>query len=92
AAETARHLARVLTGGEWAGAKARPVGPAGHEIEVPPALDVGHEAHFAELLDELLGWIDTGHRPAALATRTLAKYTLLAEAAAVTARDEVAGR
>jgi len=54
-----------------------------------PATEVWH---FAELLDELLGWIDTGHRPAALATRTLAKYTLLAEAAAATARDEaVAG-
>jgi hypothetical protein len=59
---------------------------------VPPALDVGHEAHFAELLDELLGWIDTNHRPAALTTRTLAKYALLAEAAAATARDEAAAR
>ena len=87
-----RHLERVLTGGEWPGVQARAVGPASHEIDVPPALDVGHEAHFAELLDELLGWIDTGHRPAALATRTLAKYTLLAEAADVTARDEAAAR
>jgi predicted dehydrogenase len=92
AAETARHLTRVLTGGEWPGAQAHPVGLASHEIDMPPALDVGHEAHFAELLDELLGWIDTGHRPAVLATRTLAKYTLLAEAAAVTARDEAAAR
>lgn len=90
-AETARHLAGVLTGGEWPGVAARAVGTS-HEIDVPPALDVGHEAHFAELLDELLGWIDTGHKPAALATRTLAKYTLLAEAAAVTARDEAAAR
>jgi hypothetical protein len=90
AADTARHLARVLTGGEWPGAQARAVGAAAHAIDVPPTLDAGHEAHFAELLDELLGWIDTGHRPAALATRTLAKYTLLAEAAAVTARDEAA--
>lgn len=92
AAGTARHLARVLAGGEWAGALARAVGPASHEIDVPPALDVSHEVHFAELLDELLGWIDTGHRPAALAARTLAKYTLLAEAAAVTARDDAAAR
>jgi len=86
-AETARHLARVLTGGEWPGVIARAVGSAIHEIDVPPALDVGHEAHFAELLDELLGWIDTGHKPAALAARTLAKYTLLAEAAAATIKD-----
>jgi hypothetical protein len=68
------------------------VGAARYELDVPPALDVGHEAHFAELLDELLGWIDTNHRPAALTTRTLAKYALLAEAAAATARDEAAAR
>jgi len=54
-------------------------------------LDVGHEAHFAELLDELLGWIDTGRRSAALAEWTLAKYTFLAEAAAATAHA-AAGR
>ena len=90
--ESERHLERVLTGGEWPGVQARAVGQASHEIDVPAALDVGHEAHFAELLDELLGWIDTGRRPAALATRTLAKYTLLAEAAAVTARDDAAAR
>lgn len=92
AGEIARHLERVLAGGEWPGVTARAVGPASHEIDVPPALDAGHEAHFAELLDELLGWIDTGHRPAALAARTLAKYTLLAEAAAATASDDAAGR
>ncbi len=90
--ETRRHLARILAGGEWPGAQARAVGAARYELDVPPALDVGHEAHFAELLDELLGWIDTNHRPAALATRTLAKYALLAEAAAATARDEAAAR
>lgn len=90
--ETARHLARILAGGEWPGAQARAVGAARYELDVPPALDVGHEAHFAELLDELLGWIDTNHRPAALTTRTLAKYALLAEAAAATARDEAAAR
>ncbi len=85
-------LERVLTGGEWPAVQARAVGQASLEIDVPAALDVGHEAHFAELLDELLGWIDTGHRPAALATRTLAKYTLLAEAADMTARDDATAR
>jgi hypothetical protein len=53
---------------------------------------VGHEAYFAELLDELLGWIDTGRRSAALSEWTLAKYTFLAEAAAATARNAAAGR
>lgn len=90
-ADTARHLVRVLSGGEWPGVTIRPVGEAIHEIDVPPALDAGHEAHFAELLDELLGWIDTGHKPTALAARTLAKYTLLAEAANATAKDAAKG-
>ena len=62
-----------------------------HEIVIPPGLDPGHEAHFALLLDELLDWIDAGHWPAAVAERTLAKYTLLAAAAAATAADHAAG-
>ena len=93
AARTARALAAVLAGGpERPPVQARAVGAATYALDVPPALDAGHEAHFAELLDELLGWIDSGHRPVALAEQTLAKYTFLAEAAAVTARDEQAGR
>ena len=55
----------------------------GHAVvAVPPALAAGHEAHFALVLDELLRAIDDDRWPAALATRTLAKYALLAEAAA----------
>jgi hypothetical protein len=56
-------------------------------VTVPPALDTGHESHFARVLDELLRLIDERGWPAALAERTLAKYTLLAEAAA-RVRDE----
>lgn len=91
AARTGRALAGVLAAGpERPGAQARAVGAAAYVLDVPPALDAGHEAHFAELLDELLGWIDSGHRPVALAEQTLAKYAFLAEAAAVTARDAAA--
>ncbi len=94
AARTARALAGALNAAraELPGVQARPLGPALHEVAIPPGLDPGHEAHFAQLPDELLGWIDARHWPAALATRTLAKYTLLAEAAAATARDETASR
>jgi predicted dehydrogenase len=86
AGATARAVAEALTRGadELPGVTARPAEPGALELLVPPA--PGHEAHFAELLDELLGWIDAGHRPPGLAEDTLAKYTLLAEAAAVTAR------
>ena len=92
AARTARALDEALAraGAELPGVSARPLGAGAFEIDVPPA--PGHEAHFAELLGELLGWIDAGHHPAALAEATLAKYALLAEAAALTARGEAASR
>ena len=94
AARTARALTSALTAAatELPGVQARPLHPALHEVAIPPGLDPGHETHFAQLLDELLGWIDARQWPAALATRTLAKYTLLAEAAAATARDEPTAR
>ena len=51
-------------------------------LVIPPTLLSGHEAHFALVLDSLVQAIDDGGWPAALAARTLAKYTLLAETAA----------
>jgi predicted dehydrogenase len=94
AAGTARALARALAAAraEWPGVTTRPLRPGVLEIMIPPGLDPGHEAQFAQLLDELLDWIDAGHWPAALAGQTLAKYTLLAEAAAATAADQAARR
>jgi hypothetical protein len=59
-------------------------GADGFEVRLPPALDGGHETHFTRVLNELLTAIDEGRWPADVAARTLAKYTLLAEAAART--------
>jgi predicted dehydrogenase len=94
AAATARALAAALEAArpELPGIAARPCGDGLHEVTVDAGPDGGHEAHFALLLAELLEWIDAGHRPAALAARTLAKYELLAAAAAATAADAAAGR
>jgi len=64
-----------------------PAGPETFEVTVPPALDGGHEAHFARVLDEFLTILDAQRWPSGLAERTLAKYTLLAEAAARTRAD-----
>jgi predicted dehydrogenase len=55
------------------------------EVTIPAALDGGHETHFSLVLDGFLRAIDDGRWPAAVAQRTLAKYALLAEAAAATA-------
>src|SRR5262249_4464944 len=49
-----------------------------YEVSPPPSLDGGgHEAHFAQVLDELLTMVDERRWPAALAERTRAKYALL---------------
>ena len=67
---------------ELPGVGVEPGTGGGVALVLPPALAAGHEAHFALVLDSLVRAIDDGGRPAALAARTLAKYTLLAEAAA----------
>jgi predicted dehydrogenase len=69
---------------ELPGVEVVPAGPETFEVTVPPPLDGGHEAHFARVLDEFLRIVDAHRWPRALAERTLAKYALLAEAAART--------
>ena len=69
---------------ELPGVEVVPGGPETFEVTVPPPLDGGHETHFARVLHEFLTIVDAHRWPRALAERTLAKYTLLAEAAART--------
>jgi hypothetical protein len=86
----AARVARALrdTAAAWQaelpGVDVVPAGPETYEVTVPPPLDGGHETHFARVLDEFLRIVDDHRWPTALAERTLAKYTLLAEAAART--------
>ena len=49
-------------------------------IFIPDTLRTGHESHFAEVLQEFLGYIDEGHWPPQLGPDIVAKYTLLARA------------
>jgi predicted dehydrogenase len=67
---------------ELPGVRVEPRGAADLEIVIPAALDAGHEAQFALVLDRFLQALDDGRWPADVAARTLAKYALLAEAAA----------
>jgi hypothetical protein len=53
---------------------------------VPSALDVGHERHFPLMLAEFLSLVEGGRMPRDLASATLAKYTLLSQAAAAARR------
>jgi predicted dehydrogenase len=84
AAGVARALQKTVSAwqAELPGADVVAAGAGALEVTLP--FDGGHETHFARVLDGLLAHVDAGHRPAAIAVRTLAKYTLLAEAAAKT--------
>jgi predicted dehydrogenase len=68
--------------GDFPGVGLVPGADGRDEVTIPPALDAGHESHFSRVLDDLLRTVEAGRWPASLAERTLAKYTLLAEAAA----------
>ncbi len=80
AAEAGRAVAETLA--DVAGLGVTRIGAERYEVTVPAGLDGGHESHFTRGLDEFVRTIDAGRWPAAIAARTLAKYTLLAEAAA----------
>jgi predicted dehydrogenase len=67
---------------ELPGVRVEPRGGAAREVVIPAALDAGHEAQFALVLDRFLQAIDDGRWPADVAQRTLGKYALLAAAAA----------
>ena len=86
AAAVARALHDTVTAwqAELPGIEVVPAGPETYEVTVPPTLDGGHETHFPRVLGEFLRIVDDRRWPAALAERTLAKYALLATAAAKT--------
>jgi predicted dehydrogenase len=73
---------------ELSGVAVAPAGPDTWEVTMPSSLDGGHETHFARVLDEFLRVVDDQRWPTALAQRTLAKYTLLSEAAARTSAED----
>jgi predicted dehydrogenase len=53
---------------------------SGWEVQIPRALDTGHESHFPLVLADFLAMVERGAAPPALAADTLAKYTLLVSA------------
>ena len=78
--ETVRAVAETLS--DVSGVGVTRHGGERYEVTIPAGLDAGHESHFTRVLDEFVRTIDDGRWPAERAARTLAKYTLLAEAAA----------
>jgi predicted dehydrogenase len=49
-------------------------------LDIPPSLRTGHEAHFAAVLEQFIGHVDSGRWPPNLMPDLVAKYTLLARA------------
>jgi len=58
----------------------------GYEITIPAAMHPGHEARFAEVLDQFLGYVDAGKWPHRVSEELVAKYTLLSNAYALSHR------
>jgi len=68
------------------GIAVEPAGPT-YRIAIPAAVRTTHEEHFAAVLEEFLGYIDSGERPANLGPDLISKYTLLARAAELSHRS-----
>lgn len=73
---------------EFPGAAVEPVADV-YRVSVPAALRTSHEAHFAAVLDEFLGYVDRQAWPENLGPDLVAKYTLLVRARALSHRSNV---
>jgi hypothetical protein len=49
-------------------------------IDVPKVYDIGHEAHFSQVMQQFLTWMKEGKMPDAEFENLLVKYYTLAEA------------
>lgn len=69
----------AAAGEQWPGVAVKRAG-AGWEVVVPPAYHVGHEAHFGQVADKYLGFVDAGAMPAWEVPNMLQKYRTIMEA------------
>ena len=52
----------------------------GYLVTIPAEMHHGHEARFAEVLNQFLGYVDAGQWPQEISQELVAKYRLLANA------------
>ena len=82
--ETALNLALVEIGDTYPGIKAVPA--MGEEegaiwkLDVPKKYDIGHEAHFSQVMKQFLAWVKAGGMPEKERQNLLVKYHTLSEA------------
>ena len=55
----------------------------GYLVTIPAAMHTGHETRFAEVLNQFLGYADSGEWPQRVSQELVTKYTLLARANAL---------
>ena len=84
-AKTGAALERALAeiGEKYPGVKAVPadgVEGATWKIDVPKKYDIGHEAHFSQVMRQFLSWMKAGQMPEMERRNLLVKYYTLAEA------------
>ena len=84
-AKTAAALENALVeiGATYPGVKAVPaegVEGAIWKIDVPKVYDIGHEAHFSQVMQQFLSWMKAGQMPERERRNLLVKYYTLAEA------------
>jgi hypothetical protein len=63
----------------WPGVAVKACGP-GWEVVVPQSYHVGHEAHFGQVAEKYLGYLDAGAMPAWEVPNMLQKYRTTLEA------------
>ena len=82
--ETALNLARTEIGDTYPGIKAVPA--KGEEegavwkLDVPKKYDIGHEAHFSQVMKQFLAWVKEGNMPEQERQNLLVKYHTRSEA------------
>ena len=82
--ETAINLALAELGDTYPGIKAVPA--MGEEpgavwkLDVPQKYDIGHEAHFSQVMKQFLDWVKAGSMPERERQNLLVKYHTLSEA------------
>ena len=82
--ETAINLALAEIGDTYPGIKAVPA--MGEEpgavwkLDVPQKYDIGHEAHFSQVMKQFLAWVKAGSMPERERQNLLVKYHTLSEA------------
>ena len=82
--EKALNAALAKIGETYPGVKAVPANGeeegATWKIDVPKRYDIGHEAHFSQVMQQFLGWMKAGKMPEMERRNLLVKYYTLTEA------------